>query len=524
MFINPSYWYLRHFYNLHGRSKDVTWLMPEFFKIYTSDQALEIIQQQQVDILCLSMFVWNYDFHIQLAQKVKTLMPNVKILMGGPELTAHKQPGFFDQHPYVDFVVYGDGEQAFTQLLDYFLGIDVDKSAWVNIVENNHGTETLYPYRTLTDQEFFSNSPYTSQQEFVLETIQYAVDQLPKHYKNQKNTVYVGMEFARGCPYSCTFCDWDQGQTKKIRRGKRDFFKDIDFFYNNDLAISETDANFGQWTQDIEIFDYALSKFDPNRDFRFQVRSTPKLKKSATEYIIENQLKNYGTDQWISMQDMDDQVLMNIDRPSVSLEEHFELINRIKNNVSEEKFLRLSAQLIVGLPGSNLELATKNIVNIIAATGLKNFTVAIWQLLSNSPANNKLYQSMHGLKFDRVCYIANGPVNDCDLESLYRIAAEEGHSNPMFDFLRSEIVQSGNFGWWDMQILRRLYESINNAPPGLFKNKSKDEIEKLINRFVNINRKRIEHQKSLHDPLINKYQIRLIGHYDQSNRTMYDNW
>jgi len=522
--INPSCWYLRHFYNLHGKNKNVTWLMPEFFKIYNFEQALEIIEQDRVDVLCLSMFVWNYDFHIELAQKVKQAWPNIKIVIGGPELTAHKQPGFFDQHPYVDFVVYGDGEQAFAQLLDYFLGVNIDKSDWINIIENNHGSETLYPYRTLRDEQFFSTSPYLEQREFVVESLRYTVDQLKQFYKNQKYKFTVGIEFARGCMYSCTFCDWDQGLTKKVRRSKRNFFKDIDFFHEQDLAISDTDANFGQWDEDIEIFDYALSKYEPTRNFMFQVRNTPKLKKSATEHIIQNQVKHFPGVQWISMQDMDEQVLKNIDRPSVSLSEHYELINKIKSNVSDEKFLQLSIQLILGLPGQNLETATKNIVNTIAATGLKNFTVAVWELLANSPANNKLYQSMYKLKFDRVCYITKGTVEDCDLESLYQLADREGYANSMFTFFKSEIVNSGDFDWWSMQVLKHVYVTINCAPNSLFKNKSIDQIENIINKFVAISKKRIDQQRSLHDPLIAKYNIRLGGHYDQSRRIMYEGW
>ncbi len=34
LYVNPSFWYLRHFYNLHGKNKQIEWLMPEFFKIY----------------------------------------------------------------------------------------------------------------------------------------------------------------------------------------------------------------------------------------------------------------------------------------------------------------------------------------------------------------------------------------------------------------------------------------------------------------------------------------------------------
>jgi hypothetical protein len=522
LYVNPNYWYLRHFYNLHGKSNSVEWLMPELFKIYNLDECIKIIKDELPDVLCLSMFVWNYNFNLQLACKIKQLWPTMKIIMGGPELIAHKQPGFFVEHPYVDFVVYGDGEQAFTQLIDYFLGIAVDKTQWINIVENQAGKDVVYPYETLSDQLFFSTSPYISQKEFILASLKYNSANLRNYYHDENYNFMIGMEFARGCMYSCTFCDWSQNLTKKVKRGKRDFFKDVDFFYDNDLVFNETDANFGQWDEDLEIFDYALGRYDKSRNFKFVVTNTPKLKKSATEHIVKKQLQYYDGDflPTVALQDTDDRVLKNIDRPSFSLEEQFELINNIKKDVPREKFANLAIQLIIGLPGQQLDTCVNGVVEIISNTGVSKFTVGLWELLSNSPANDKFYQSVHKLKFEKV-FSVNKIIDNCDLDTFYKDAANNGQTNPLYTCSESVIIKNSHLDWWDILTLHHFYGLVSSTPYLLFENKTRDQIEKIVNRLFKISVAKIQGQKILHEPLINQYNVRLLNFYDSNNRRIW---
>ena len=524
LFVNSSYWCLRHYNNIYGKNKDVTWLMPEYLSVYTLDEAIEIIKNDNVDILCLSMFIWSYDFHIELAKKIKSIQPNIKIIMGGPELTAHKKPGFLKQHPYVDFVVYGDGEQAFTQLIDYISGTDTDKSKWINIVEVNNEKEVVYPYQRFTDQEYYSRSLYIEQENFILRCLEYTNEQLNKYYKKGNHVFVIPVEFTRGCMYSCTFCDWSQNLTKKVIRAKRNFFKDIDFFHKHDIAITDADANFGQYKEDIEIFDYALSKYDPSKNFMFAVINLPKLKKSASEHIMKLQLERFPITQAIAMQDMDDEVLKNIDRPSISLTEHFNLINRIKEGISVEAVKKLEVQLMIGLPGQNLANSTNNIIEMIHNTGIKNFSVAIWELLANSPANDKLYLALHKLKFDKVYYLNHTTIAGHDLDWLYSTAAGNIHNTKLFKCHKAEIVQSGHFTWWEMQILRNLYILLRTAPESLFKNKDRAQLENIVYRLYRSSKQKINNQIPLHQPFIEKYNIRIVGHYDPVKKIMYNTW
>jgi radical SAM superfamily enzyme YgiQ (UPF0313 family) len=514
--INPSYLYLKHFYSLHGKCSTIEWLMPEFFRFYSVDEALQIVKDEAPDVLALSMFIDNFDFHLELAKAAKEIFPNIKIVMGGPQLGAHKTPGFFKDYNHVDYVVYGDGEQAFTQLIDFFAGIDTDKTKWVNIVENSNGTEVVYPYESLTDQDFFSTSPYVDQKQFLIDCLNYTKQQHAKQVGG-KYTPVVTIEFARGCMYSCTFCDWSQNLTKKVKRGKRDFFKDIDLFYDLDMRCQESDANFGQWDEDLRILDYAISRYNPDRQFRFSISNTPKLKKTASEYIIQRQFENYPITQRIAMQDMDDPVLKNIDRPSISRQEYYVMINRMKSKISSEAFERLSIQLIAGLPGQSFERAIENIIDMRHETGLSKYQMGHWVLLENSPANDLFYQKTHKLKFEKT-YHAQTEHTGYDLELLYQRAAE----NDLKLFYTSDtVINSGDMDYWEIQKIKALYRAVTEIPSTVFKNKNRDQIKKIIEKLAERLTKIFDQQKVLHLPLMEKYNLRIAAHYDEHNKKIY---
>ena len=81
----------------------------------------------------------------------------------------------------------------------------------------------------------------------------------------------IAVEFARGCMYKCAYCDWSQNLTKKVLRRKAEWKLELEFFRDLDVSIRETDANFGSWAEDLAIYDYAKSHYDPNRNFKFLV-------------------------------------------------------------------------------------------------------------------------------------------------------------------------------------------------------------------------------------------------------------
>jgi radical SAM superfamily enzyme YgiQ (UPF0313 family) len=116
--INPLFFFIKTYYDIYGMNNQVEWARCEHVIFNSVDESAESIVAAGVNILGLSVFIWNEDYQYAIAKKVKELDPSIVIVFGGPQLDAHKNPNFFLTHPYVDWVCYGDGERAFQLLVD----------------------------------------------------------------------------------------------------------------------------------------------------------------------------------------------------------------------------------------------------------------------------------------------------------------------------------------------------------------------------------------------------------------------
>jgi len=76
----------------------------------------ELLRKLDSDVIGLSVWYSNYDNAKRLAEQIKARKPSTKIIMGGPHATAIANR-IIKHNPYVDAVICGEGEIAFTQLL-----------------------------------------------------------------------------------------------------------------------------------------------------------------------------------------------------------------------------------------------------------------------------------------------------------------------------------------------------------------------------------------------------------------------
>jgi len=418
--VNMAYYFLKHYYYLHGLG-DPTWLDGDLVHVQNFQDQFNSIKAQQPDMLALSVFVWNEKTQFKLAEEYKRYNPESVIVMGGPQLTAHKDNDFFKRFPYVDYVVFGDGEKPFQQLIDHHMGLHNDKDKFVNIIENTNGTMRKYPFEMISDELYLSSSPFLSQTDFIRNDL---------HKYGQfgigMDRIKVGIEFARGCMYKCTFCDWSQNLTKKVKRRKHNWKDELLYFKDLDVQIRETDANFGQWDQDLEIFDYATSLYDPGKNFSFIPNNTPKLKRKSAYYIIQKVLETYDSKilPWypVSLQDVDPVVLKAVDRPSPTLEQHKDMIQRLDEQSTVKVTDRLAAQVVLGMPEQTFDTFVDGMHRVWQDLGIRKFDINHWSWTPNSPAADKHYKEKYKLETVPVVYLKlRLPLdkNIHDLDSLF---------------------------------------------------------------------------------------------------------
>jgi len=503
--INPAYFFLKAYYHLHGHNPDVQWLPCDFLMLDPVDVQLAKIVDQQPDLVGLSVYVWNEEIQYYLAKEIKAKLPNCVIVLGGPQLVAHKDPEYFIKYPYVDYVCYGDGEEAFQQLIDKISGYLSADAELVNMVENSKEGYKLWPLKILSDELYLSTSSFLIQKQEVMDSINRLIDRgVPK------NQIIMAIEFARGCMYKCSFCDWSQNLTKKVKRRTHDWKAELDFFKEIDITLRETDANFGQWPQDLEIFDYGLSLYDPTKNFKLRIHNTPKLKKEITYYLQMTQTLLHGFRIHVALQDINDHVLRNIDRPSISWADQKELLTRMHNELPDDKKHLLGIQVISGLPGQTYDSIVDMLVEC-ASVGVRQIAQGVWVYLDNSPASDKFYQRTHKLEWIDAYFLVDKELSINQLETLYK-ELSTGVADPRVWTKLKIVKKSSSMGLKDLMKAQLFMQYFNeNLEIGVT---DLAETKKIINQQVI---QEIDSSYQIHEPLIDKYNIVLFTRVNDNN-------
>jgi len=491
--------------------------MGDLFLIDEFNEIIKNIEMDRPDILGLSVFIWNEQLQHNIAKAVKKQCPDITIVAGGPHLCAHKDVSYFDIHPYIDYVVYGDGEKAFQQLIDYHSGTDLDKSRWVNIVEKNG---TVHPFEQLVDEDYFTTSAILGQKEFVLKHIQYLVDR----GASKKNMLF-GVEFTRGCMYGCAFCDWSQNLTKKVKRRSFDWKSEIDFFHAHDIAIRETDANFGQWDEDLEISRYAASLYNPARNFRFSVTNTPKLKKKNTLELMKITAEVYNQFMKISLQDIDENVLRLMDRPSISWKDHLDMISKIRSETDPKHHNRFLAELMVGVAGQTYDGFADTVFRIVSDANINVFFFNHWMYLPNSPGADPLYQRMHKIKWIKGYTIDKGfdIPNVHSLKDLYRHIKESPGLLP-YTKESTLVYSTSTMSFVEMIAVHMLQTCLQHASKTHGPLGNLQVFPKMFQQFKKISLDSARRQFMEIETLIQEYGFVLFGSYLSMEHKIHYRW
>lgn len=383
--VNLNYFMLKSYYRYKNESNHnrIEWTNLLWQPNLTVDEIVQIVVDEKIDILCMSLFVWNSDLTYMVAEKVKQKMPAIKIIVGGPDVFALNNPQYFEDYPYVDYAVYGDGEEAFCSILDSILENSPLDNA-VNVVTK----EKTFPHKIFFDPLYNKQSAFMSERHILKNHIIDLILTLDDNFHIQ-----VRWERARGCPYTCSFCDWSSGLHHKVKRRESNWKQELDFLLDLPVTVVPTDANWGIYKEDIKITEYAVTKG------KFFVSNFSKLHKDRVYKIFDIiASKSPKSTLKISLQDIHEDVLKNIDRPEVPWNEQREYIKQFQD---KHKDIKLIAEIITGLPGQTIE---KQIAQLheFADTGIKWMICFFWELIPNSPANNPKYQRKFDMQFEEL--------------------------------------------------------------------------------------------------------------------------
>ena len=387
IFLGIAALYLKTYidYNKKNIADKIEWLVPVQQKM-SDEELIEKINQEKPDIFCTSHYLWNNNFISDQLQRIKPYVDkNILFVAGGPSVDVNINDNFFQDNPAIDYALYGAGEVGFADLVESvltnkkLLRINTSNIAWFDSDKNK---QVIADFVYVPQLKI---SPYTHNVSLFSRMVKQMLD---------KNLlVIVPYELTRGCPYKCTFCDWNSGLTNKTTRRKGTYEDEIDLFHELGIkGIYFADANVGQYEEDIDMVAYLAKKnIEEGAGFRTDGNFS-KLRKENNLKIYHHLAKaDLVTDNagfTISVQDINEDILTNIDRPDVGWDVHVKIMKELREHYPKKPS---QVQLIQGLPGQTVE-SWKQTLNTVAseATFLQIF---VSELLSASPAaRDKTYQ------------------------------------------------------------------------------------------------------------------------------------
>jgi radical SAM superfamily enzyme YgiQ (UPF0313 family) len=128
---------------------------------------------------------------VPLAQRLKARFPAIQMVWGGYFPSLYPQPVL--NAPYVDWIVRGQGEQTFVELLEVLDGYRDPKTV-AGLGFRDNGSPWIGPERRVLGPDAFPAPPYgkVDVEEYLHPT-----------FLGRRSAVY---QASIGCPYSCNFC------------------------------------------------------------------------------------------------------------------------------------------------------------------------------------------------------------------------------------------------------------------------------------------------------------------------------
>ena len=304
------------------------------------------------DVVGFSCYVWNMNYNMYIAKKIKETWPDCIIIVGGPHVPV-KDDNFFQEHPYIDIAIYREGEITFTKTLEHLVD-DTNLQQVAGLGINNNGTliRTNEPTRTQDLDEI--PSPYLLG---LFDGMKHKCDTLGL-------TLNGLIETNRGCPYQCTFCDWGNGALGKVKKFHlKRVKKELLWFAKNKIEfIVNCDANFGIFKER----DYELTNFMVKLKKRYGYPITfdtnwPKDNNSKSVEIAKLLLNNDMLRRFTaSIQSQNAETLTAIKRKNLPNEKINGIINHAK-----QLDIDTNVELIIGLPMDTYDSFQNTFVDLI---------------------------------------------------------------------------------------------------------------------------------------------------------------
>lgn len=394
------------------------------YKFMRIEEASEILSDY--DIVGFSSYVWGEQNSLAIAKDYKRRNPNGIVVFGGPQVpdskkqfrrvrTAELNPNelqrermhftenFHRANPFIDIAVHGEGERVFKYLLEQ-MAIDgcYDKSripstSYLDVDNRFHFNLKLE--RMTTQELAHTPSPFTTG----------VFEKLMTAYPDQKWILMY--ETDRGCPFSCSYCDWGGATEDRISQFPLEQIC-ADFIWAGEHGIPYIffcNANFGILPRDVQIAEFLAAvktKYGYPKFVSTQNTKNPKKHTVQALKVLEKAGLNKAA--VLSQQTLNMDSLKEVRRENMNLTEYQE----IQKQLAAEGIYTMT-DCIIPLPKETYETLLDGVSELITNGQHNRIQFNNLSILRNTEMGDPEYQKRNGFQIIRTRIInTHGKKND----------------------------------------------------------------------------------------------------------------
>lgn len=186
--------------------------LAEYTINHQKEDILAGIYMKKPDIVGFSCYIWNIEYILDVAENLKKICPQVKIIFGGPEVSYDAEK-VLEKYSFVDLVMVGEGEVTFREYAAYAQGESETELADI----------AGLCYRGEDGKAVFTEPRKPMKMDDLV---------FPYRELDQMENRIIYYETIRGCPFSCSYCLSSIDKTVRLRSLDL-VFGELDFFLKN---------------------------------------------------------------------------------------------------------------------------------------------------------------------------------------------------------------------------------------------------------------------------------------------------
>ncbi|HOO55343.1 MAG TPA: radical SAM protein [bacterium] len=330
--------YLKNYLRTNKELADHFEIVIRVFDSFRNDEVLlREIRNINPVFIGISSFFWTVGKALSVSRKLRMVMPEAKLAVGGPEMNEK----LFRDNEWLDFGIRGEGEKILEDVLTRICRNESTEG--VGGLFQRIGGEVHINKEDNVLVDLSVIPPISELDEFA--------DAIRKSPEGK-----FPLEISRGCTYKCAFCTWN---THGVRYNPVNVFeKNVEFLMSSLPVLHETVVEFNDSYLDIEpgrLMPYldVLEKHK-RKDVvfkgyflfrRFDEELVRRLRAAQFKYLI------------FGLQAIDRTVLEKLNRKWFRIES-------IENVLKLKHEFDLSADMIYGLPGDNYDNFTDSMIKV----------------------------------------------------------------------------------------------------------------------------------------------------------------